>query len=154
MFYLEILKKQEIGRRIYKETGRLPMFLFRIPFELSWKHKGIIKQWLFKYFFVFLSVSLSCFYCINILGHCGQNLLCLDMSGMSQVDPLLLRTKWMFVKKIDFSKEKKKILTFLPISKLLAKGTILFLNVHWNRYVSSRINKSCRSARMWGEYKS
>lgn len=53
MFYLEILKKQEIGRGIYKETGRLPMFLFQIPFELSWKHKGIIKQWLYKYFLCF-----------------------------------------------------------------------------------------------------
>lgn len=30
------------------------MFLFHIPFELSWKHKGIIKQWLYKYFYIFI----------------------------------------------------------------------------------------------------
>jgi hypothetical protein len=47
------------------------MFLFHIPFKLSWKQGENIKQWLYKYFCVclFLSVSLSYLYYVIILGH-------------------------------------------------------------------------------------
>lgn len=64
--------KQEIGRRTYKETGSLPVFLFHIPLELSWKHRVkhqtmVIYGFLF-FLFNYLFIYFVLYFYFRILG--------------------------------------------------------------------------------------
>lgn len=135
--------KQEIGRRTYKETGSLPMFLFHIPLELSWKHRVKHQTMvIYGFLFFFLTISLSTLYYIFILGYWGWSVLCLDMPGMSLIDSLISGTLCFFVKEISF-------LSF-PIHQSKKQSILLICSL---KLVCDSKTKSFRSNRMWKELK-